>query len=108
MNAFDITPTTFIIDLYDDQFELNLNAFVKFFNHNLPKGKPTIEKVSIALPKSHTQSAYKGDKRSQGNFYTRPTLYPTFFSEKHYVWLLKPTFLNRGRGIHIFTSLNEF
>lgn len=42
MNAFDITPTTFIIDLYDDQFELNLNAFVKFFNHNLPKGKPTI------------------------------------------------------------------
>lgn len=109
LNAFDITPTTFVIDLYDDQFEINLNSFVKFFNHNLPKGKPTVDKVSVSLPKSFTQSFSKGEKRSQGNFYTRPTINPTFFApDSHNVWLLKPTFLNRGRGIHIFTNLTEF
>ena len=25
----------------------------------------------------------------------------------NYLWLLKPTFLNRGRGIHIFQSLEQ-
>ena len=109
LNAFDITPTTFIIDFYDDQHELNLNSFVKFFNHHLPKGKSTIDKLSVTLPKSFNQSYNRHEKRSQGNFYTRPTIHPTFFSaDSHYVWLLKPTFLNRGRGIHIFTSLTEF
>jgi len=31
---------------------------------------------------------------------------PTFLSEQsNYLWLLKPTFLNRGRGIHVFSDL---
>lgn len=31
---------------------------------------------------------------------------PTFQSEEQaYLWLLKPTFLNRGRGIHVFDNL---
>lgn len=25
--------------------------------------------------------------------------------ESNYIWLLKPTFLNRGRGIHVFGDL---
>lgn len=30
-----------------------------------------------------------------------------FIAEKEstYMWLLKPTFLNRGRGIHVFDNL---
>lgn len=65
--------------------------------------------MSVTLPKSFTQLFSKGEKRSQGNFYTRPTIQPTFFApDSQNVWLLKPTFLNRGRGIHIFTNLSEF
>jgi hypothetical protein len=32
---------------------------------------------------------------------------PTFVTDKDskFLWLLKPTFLNRGRGIHVFSSL---
>ena len=72
----------------------------------MPKGKTTLEKVNISLPKLPTSAMNKGDKRCQGNFYTRPTIHSTFFSaDSHNVWLLKPTFLNRGRGIHIFTNL---
>jgi hypothetical protein len=32
-------------------------------------------------------------------------MYPTFENGDSYVWLLKPTDLNRGRGIQLFNSL---
>lgn len=110
MNAFDITPTTFILDLGDDGLELNLNAFVKFFNHNMPNRlKPTIGegKMYIQMPRLPPQQS-RHEKRCQGNFYCHPITNPTFFSPaSNYLWLLKPTFLNRGRGIHIFKDLYE-
>ena len=28
-------------------------------------------------------------------------------SENSYLWLLKPTHLNRGRGIHVFSTLEQ-
>lgn len=36
-------------------------------------------------------------------------MHSTFLSDEKssYLWLLKPTFLNRGRGIHIFNSLTQ-
>lgn len=27
--------------------------------------------------------------------------------ESSYLWFLKPTFLNRGRGIHVFNNLDQ-
>ena len=27
--------------------------------------------------------------------------------DSNYLWLLKPTFLNRGRGIHVFSTLEN-
>ena len=35
---------------------------------------------------------------------------PNAFIEKKnstYLWILKPTFLNRGRGIHLFNNLQK-
>ena len=28
--------------------------------------------------------------------------------DDNYLWILKPTFLNRGRGIHVFNNLDIF
>ena len=28
--------------------------------------------------------------------------------DSNYLWLLKPTYLNRGRGIHVFSNLDTF
>ena len=48
------------------------------------------------------------DKRSQGNFYCRPIMPSTFYEKGgQYVWLIKATFLNRGRGIHVFNNLTD-
>jgi hypothetical protein len=110
LNAFDITPTTFILDLSDDMLDLSLNAFVKFFNHNMPNRlKPTTGEMKqfIQMPRLPSQQS-KHEKRCQGNFYCHPSTSATFFSPaSNYLWLLKPTFLNRGRGIHIFKDLLE-
>lgn len=27
--------------------------------------------------------------------------------DKNYLWMLKPTFMNRGRGIHVFSDLQQ-
>jgi len=42
-------------------------------------------------------------------FYTRWSLQDTFLDQEKssYMWLLKPTFMNRGRGIHVFNSLQS-
>ena len=36
MNIFDITPTTFVIDLDEESCETNLNNFLKFYEENIP------------------------------------------------------------------------
>lgn len=61
----------------------------------------------LQMPRLPSQQSRR-EKRCQGNFYCHPITNPTFFSpSSNYLWLLKPTFLNRGRGIHIFKDLNE-
>ena len=39
--------------------------------------------------------------------FSKPKMYPTFIDGNNYLWLLKPTGLNRGRGIQIFNSLDQ-
>ncbi len=38
---------------------------------------------------------------------TKPTLHSSFI-RGYNIWLLKPTGLNRGRGIEIFNNLEQF
>lgn len=49
-----------------------------------------IEKKQTAYKKLKFNSAYISDK-----------------DKSSYLWLLKTTFLNRGRGIHVFSELDE-
>lgn len=39
------------------------------------------------------------------NILSRPVNNSCYYSENSYLWLLKPTGLNRGRGIEIFDSI---
>ena len=42
------------------------------------------------------------------NIFIRPKMERTSIGEDNkYVWLLKPTGFNRGRGIHVFNNLNQ-
>jgi hypothetical protein len=89
-----------------------LHAFVKFFNRNYPDESSTRRSQSIVLPRNKFVpyiTAQQFSKRSQGNFYCKPVYPRTFFDEetRSYLWILKPTFLNRGRGVVLFRELEE-
>lgn len=58
---------------------------------------------SVGKTTNHTKfKAFNFDKRS-GQKYTMPLCH----FDSYNIWLLKPTHLNRGRGIHIFRDLES-
>ena len=93
-----------------------LHAFLKFYSRNYPEDSSHYDYSkkypTIILPKSKYipyLSAQQLNKRSQGNFYCKPYCPKTFIDtqSKCYLWVLKPTFLNRGRGVALFKELEE-
>jgi len=58
---------------------------------------------SAGKPSNHTKfKAFNFDKRI-GTKYTMPLCH----FDSYNLWLLKPTHLNRGRGIHVFRDLES-
>ncbi len=45
------------------------------------------------------------DIKKKVNILSRPVNNTCYYNQNSYLWLLKPTGLNRGRGIEIFDSL---
>jgi hypothetical protein len=109
LNAFSYLPTTFIIDLTSGEEDMALHGFLKFYNRNMPESFKGQKVESILLPKARNlpyMSAQQLRKKSQGHFYCKPVCPKTFFGTSNsYLWILKPTFMNRGRGVSLFNSL---
>lgn len=128
MKVFDITPCTFLFSLKDKNWEQELTNFCDFFKSNLPdslqnnseqkknvmdiKGKfrQVPIRQSIGNNKlSNTNNNNKKKNASSSSSQSDLKLHPSFLGEKNssYLWLLKPTNLNRGRGIELFSNLNQ-
>lgn len=41
------------------------------------------------------------------NAFTKPRMHRSMLSDGEYVWILKPDGFNRGRGIELFSTLEE-
>lgn len=111
INMFSITPVTFVIDLDDDACEVQITKFASFFIKNMPKTQNKPENVKKAINDFKKRlkpimNFINSDKVNQkSNIYSKPKMHPSFINSENYLWLLKPTGLNRGRGIQIFNSL---
>eukprot|EP00825_Cyclidium_porcatum_P044004 TRINITY_DN6355_c0_g2_i2.p1 TRINITY_DN6355_c0_g2~~TRINITY_DN6355_c0_g2_i2.p1 ORF type:complete len:1019 (+),score=216.06 TRINITY_DN6355_c0_g2_i2:1004-4060(+) len=109
-NLFEITPTTFLINFLDNNWEYELQTFLEFFLKYQPKKLQT-NKTKIEIKKKFKViSADRNSKQTVYHSYdfSRPLMKETFMrNENSYVWLLKPTNLNRGRGIEIFSTLEQ-
>ena len=97
----------------DDEYcEGNLENYLNFYYKYLPEGlnKP---------PENIKKSIYEIKKRFKP-YFTAPNagekklsvwikhkMSKTLVNGNSYLWLLKPSGLNRGRGIHIFNSLAQ-
>lgn len=113
-NAFTITPPTHIVDFTEDTCDVALNLFLKGFETDMPAymkvknacSKPAAEIRRLLRSFQGLNGTYPvTDKHTLSS--TKWNLTETFLDSQKstYMWLLKPTFLNRGRGIHVFNSL---
>ena len=87
-----------------------MKQFLQFFQKNDPR--KNIQKKSNFpygfLSKFHPYMAWQNsDIKKKVNILSKPVKNATYYSENSYLWLLKPTGLNRGRGIEIFDSLEQ-
>lgn len=93
-----------------------MKQFLSFYNKNDPRknlissrknGYTTFNFVN----KFQSYMAWQNsDIKKKVNILSRPVNNSTYYSgqpEPGYVWLLKPTGLNRGRGIEIFDNLED-
>lgn len=118
MNIWKIVPPTYVLNLKD---ECNMQAlkqlvesYEKFYPKKLKeKGGSDYEK-EIAQAKHKLKKIFYNsnvpDRLSQLKklMPKPPPLKGCFVDEEgEYLWIVKPTFLNRGRGIQVFSKLEQ-
>lgn len=110
---FSITPATFLIDLNDDACELQVTKFANFFNKHNPNANELTagaKKTTVAEFKKNISPLFSSPnanyKKLATNIYSKPSMSSTFIDDRYraYIWLLKATIFNRGRGIELFSS----
>ena len=111
IQVFNITPVTFILDFDDEYCQYNVKQFLSFFSRHDPR------KANGSIRRSNNNGAnfinkfqsymawQNSDIKKKVNILSRPVNNACYYSDNSYLWLLKPTGLNRGRGIQIFDSL---
>eukprot|EP01022_Parablepharisma_sp_SALTPOND_P020804 TRINITY_DN3872_c0_g1_i1.p1 TRINITY_DN3872_c0_g1~~TRINITY_DN3872_c0_g1_i1.p1 ORF type:complete len:448 (-),score=27.98 TRINITY_DN3872_c0_g1_i1:2502-3845(-) len=116
-NVFNYHPITFCFDLavaphhINAQIHTALKPFMTFYNI-LETNKDKVLAIHAEV-ENRKQEPFKVakpapivyDKRNTGS-YTRYTMPLGHFKGQN-LWLLKPANLNRGRGVHVFNSLEE-
>lgn len=112
-----MTPITFEVDFTSENCDNDLKRFLYFYLDNCPKRnqipknkrKEEDHKAFMEFVKSikhiHNMQNLTYEKKEHPN--SKPTMKPIYTNGEGYLWLLKPTDLNRGRGIYLFRSLEE-
>lgn len=102
INVFDLLPLTFILDFKSEnvfeQYETFKNIH-KLLETNLALD---CQEINKKLFNFHIAT----ERKAQNTIKNHYKLLQSAHDHKN-IWLLKPTGLNRGRGIHIFTSVEE-
>lgn len=80
LNILEFMPLTFSIEFDSTRFHAQYTAFTSFFKALADNKKPNKDKLAV-LPATHSCGQN--------------------------VWILKPSGFNRGRGIYVFSSLEE-
>ena len=111
-DVFDYLPLTFVIDLGTSMCGMEYDKFHYFFNviekyrqqfiemkGNDEQQAQILQNINTTM-QSHLQMTEK--KRSSRNMTLRDSMF-----DGENIWLLKPNDANRGRGVHLFNSLEQ-
>ena len=106
---FSFTPITFVINLNDAFSDKVLSDFLIFYTKHHPSSMDSKSRMEqLQVFKSFIRS--HGNKyKPITNKYSKYNMISTFLDESKnsYLWLLKPTELNRGRGVRVFSELES-
>ncbi|KAL4455740.1 hypothetical protein ABPG74_003150 [Tetrahymena malaccensis] len=118
LDVFEFTPITFEINIDSNSFMNEMKTFLQYYMKNLPSHlknqKDQIEikkrngRVQFQLRQTENQNSLQDRKDSTiaaPNFLMKESYIAE--GKSPYVWLLKPVNLNRGRGIEVFSSVEE-
>lgn len=86
----------------------NLKQFIDFYLKHLPKnGKGKIDMEKEILEQKKKLRSFFFNCNLKKSLPKNPPMYPVFINKEDgdYLWIVKPPFLNRGRGIQIFSNL---
>lgn len=102
---FDITPTTFILDMNGHGWREEMNNFLTFFKEHSKNSSDQTAGLSTLLTSPQKVSKLMGSPSKKTlTKYSSPKMSETMNSGMN-IWLLKPTEYNCGRGINLFNKL---
>jgi hypothetical protein len=93
---------TFTLDCCSPSYFVELERFQLYFTI-LEKHKGEDERLALINKEISSHHMYPSSKKSQ----TKYTLCENMFQGNN-LWLLKPTDFNRGRGVQVFNSFEQF
>jgi len=106
---FDITPTTFILDLQDPNFQTHFQEFLMFFTNNSKITSDHNSQISSIFAQYNIKpKAILGNNNNMPVrlLFSQAKMHDSFYNGSN-LWLLKPTEYNRGRGINLFNKLSS-
>ena len=105
----------------DANFETDMQSFTKFFITHCGDPKKYASNSQSTIKKNHPNTIFTYEFKRKGKIvhilqnsneekkvspYLEPKLTSTYYGGGN-IWLLKPTGLNRGRGIELFNTLED-
>ena len=104
---FEIVPVSFVLDWnHPQKLEEELKKFIFYYcenhpcNKELKKEREYIEIVKILSDSNLKFSNFSFDKCKNSNLPAPHDVYKSDENSK-YIWMLKPSELNRGRGLSL-------
>jgi hypothetical protein len=101
-NVFDVVPLTFILDFKSESIWDNLDHFKQILKIIDSNSDSDISTINKKLRHLQSIAERKGGPVHRNQYKMSDCAY-----DQKNIWLLKPTGLNRGRGIHIFRTFEE-
>jgi len=108
---FDLTPTTFILDLQESNFQVAFQDFVTFFKEHSRYSSDQHSQIVTLFSQQNIKPPKTASSNGNTNqplrlHYSQPKMHDSFLHGCN-LWLLKPADFNRGRGINLFNKLSS-
>lgn len=104
INVFDYVPMTFVMDVDARTYSWDFERFARCYEI-VGRASQAGEGVLLAQTKAQLQQVGLSKERRAVS-HCRPKVPHTHLAGKN-LWVLKPTHLNRGRGVTLFNSLHK-